>query len=325
MHPFKYARPAHSSSAIAAVSAERGASFLAGGTNVIDLMKDDVVAPTLLVDINALPYGEIDDRPHFVRIGALARMSDVADHTAVSSAAPAISEALLLSASPQLRNAASIGGNVMQRTRCTYFRDSASPCNKRTPGNGCAALGGENRMHAILGGSDRCICVHASDLAVALVALDATLRTERVGGGRSIPVREFYRLPETTPQVETVLEHGELIVAVDVPKTPLAARSRYLKIRDRASYEFALVSCAAGVEMKAGRIAAVALAIGAVAPVPWRASEAEALLVGQAPSRSLFERAADVALRGATGHGDNDFKIVMAKRAIVKNLERVTA
>jgi xanthine dehydrogenase YagS FAD-binding subunit len=325
MRPFKYARTDSAGTAIAAVGRDSDARFLAGGTNVLDLMKDTVETPSLLVDINALPYAAISEGPAYVRIGALARMSETADHAAVKRVAPAVSEALLVSASAQLRNAASIGGNLMQRTRCTYFRDVATACNKRSPGNGCAALGGENRMHAVLGWSERCICVHPSDFAVALLATDALVRTRGPRGERTIPIADFHTVPGDTPQIETVLEHGELITAVDIPVTALAASSRYLKIRDRWSYEFALVSVAAALAIENGKIREARLGLGGVAPAPWRAREAEQSLVGSAPTSAAFERAASLALSDARGHGHNDFKIPLAQRAVVRAFAQVVA
>jgi xanthine dehydrogenase YagS FAD-binding subunit len=325
VRPFSYTRATDPATAGATVASHGGARFIAGGTNLLDLMKDEVERPALLVDINALPFGSVETTPAMLRIGSLARMSDVADHPAVKSDAPAISQALLLSASAQLRNAASIGGNLMQRTRCAYFRDLAGACNKRSPGDGCAALGGINRLHAILGGSAHCICTHASDLAVALVALDATVRTEGPHGERTIPLVDFYRLPGTTPQRETVLDAGELIVGVDVPRSGTAARSHYLKIRDRASYEFALVSVAAGLEVAGGTVRDARLALGGVAPIPWRARAAERSLVGRPPSPEAFAQAAHIALDGAVGHGENDFKIALARRAVVRALTQVSA
>jgi xanthine dehydrogenase YagS FAD-binding subunit len=325
MRPFSYARATSPDAAIAQVAGRRDARFIAGGTNILDLMKDDVERPTLLVDINALPFAAIEAGPSALRIGALARMSDTADHPDVVRYAPAVSQALLLSASAQLRNAASIGGNLMQRTRCAYFRDVAGACNKRAPGEGCAALGGVNRLHAILGGSSNCICTHASDLAVALVALDAAVLTRGPKGNRTIPLTEFYRLPGATPQIETQLQPGELIVGVDVPRSAAAARSQYLKIRDRKSYEFALVSVAAALEVEAGVVRDARLALGGVAPIPWRARAAERSLVGGAASADAFARAAQIALDGARGHGENDFKIPLAQRAIARALTAASA
>ena len=288
-------------------------------------MKDSVETPSLLVDINALPFAPIAEHTNFVRIGSLARMSDTADHVAVKRVAPAVSEALLLSASAQLRNAASIGGNLMQRTRCSYFRDVATACNKRSPGNGCAALEGENRMHAVLGGSEHCICVHPSDFAVALLTTDAIVRTRGPGGERSIPIADFHILPGDTPQVETILHHGELITSVDIPTSRLAASSRYIKIRDRWSYEFALVSVAAALVVEDGTIREARLGLGGVAPTPWRAREAESSLIGSAPTSEAFERAATLALSGARGRAHNEYKVRLAKRAVVRALAKVTA
>ena len=325
MHPFSYTRVSDANAATARVAGHAGARFIAGGTNLIDLMKDDVEQPALLVDINALPYGSIEQTPASLQIGALARMSDVADHAAVKSAAPAVSEALLLSASAQLRNAASIGGNLMQRTRCAYFRDVANACNKRAPGDGCAALGGVNRLHAVLGGSSHCICTHASDLAVALVALDAVVRTHGPQGERRIALADFYRLPGATPQRETALAPGELIVRVDVPRANAAVNSHYLQVRDRASYEFALVSVAAGLDVAGGIVRDARLALGGVAPIPWRARKAERSLIGSPPSQAAFARAARIALDGARGRGENDFKIALAQRTVVRALEQVSA
>ena len=325
MRPFSYVAASDASVAFDAVAREPDAKFVAGGTNLIDLMKDEVERPSLLVDINALPYGRIEARDGELRIGSLARMSDVADHPAVREGAPAVSQALLASASAQLRNAASIGGNLMQRTRCAYFRDTATPCNKRATGEGCAALEGVNRLHAVLGGSRQCICTHASDLAVALVALDAVVHAGRRGSSRTIPLAEFYHLPGTTPERETALEANELIVAVDVPRSAAAGRSTYVKVRDRASYEFALVSVAAALHVEGGTIRDARLALGGVAPIPWRARAAERTLVGVAPSAQAFARAAEVALDGARGHGRNDFKIPLARRAVVRALTQVSA
>ncbi len=325
MRPFKYAKTSSPSAAISAVAANAAARYIAGGTNLIDLMQDTVESPQLVVDINALPYGAIARESSFIRIGALARMSDTADHAAVKSAAPVVSEALDASASAQLRNQASIGGNLMQRTRCAYFRDVATACNKRELGQGCAAIRGENRMHAILGTSAKCICVHASDLAVALLATDALIRVRGRGGERTIPIGEFHMLPGETPALETALRHGELITAVDIPLSRVAAHSRYLKVRDRMSYEFALVSVAAALDVEGGRIRDARLALGGVAPVPWRARDAERSLIGAPATPASFARAAEVALSGARGYGHNDFKIPLARRTIVRALSQVVA
>ena len=320
MHPFAYARASRPEDAVAAVTPELGASFFAGGTTLLDLMKLDVVTPTRLVDINSVPLAAIEPIRGGLRIGALARMSDVARDPQVVRDFPVIAEALLNSASPQLRNMASIGGNVLQRTRCSYFRDLSSRCNKREPGSGCDALDGVNRMHAILGTSDACIATHASDLAVALVALDASLRVRGSGGERSVRLADFYALPGQTPQVEHDLRHGEMILAVDVPSSPLAARSRYLKVRDRASYEFALVSVAACLRVEAGRVAESRVALGGVGTRPWRSPEAEAALLGEPAGPEAYARAARAALADAKLRTHNAFKKELAERAIVRAL-----
>ncbi|MBV9493066.1 MAG: xanthine dehydrogenase family protein subunit M [Acidobacteria bacterium] len=320
MQPFDFARAKDVDNALAA-GAKQGAKFVAGGTNVVDLMKCNVEQPAHLVDINGLAFGAIEAVNGGIRIGALARMSDVAAHPLVQDRAPAISQALLLSASPQLRNAASIGGNLMQRTRCTYFRELTwTPCNKRNPGSGCSALDGENRMHAILGTSEHCIATHPSDLAVAVAALDAVLTLRGPAGERQVPVLDFHLLPGATPQREHALKHGELITSVFIPDAPHARRSSYLKVRDRASYEFALASAAVGLELDGGTIRSARVAMGGVGTKPWRAKAAEQALVGQRPSTDLFHRAADAELKAARGHGQNDFKIELAKRTLVRAL-----
>jgi xanthine dehydrogenase YagS FAD-binding subunit len=320
MHPFTYARARRPEEAIAAVAPDPGAAFLAGGTTLLDLMKLDVLTPTRLIDVNALPLAAIEPIAGGLRIGALARMSDVAAHPEVVRGFPVISEALLNSASPQLRNMASIGGNVLQRTRCSYFRDPAARCNKRQPGSGCDAIEGVNRMHAILGTSDACIATHASDLAVALVALDASLHVGGVGGERSIRLADFYALPGQTPHVENALRHGEIILAIDVPASPVAAKSHYLKVRDRASYEFALVSVAACLRVEDGRVADSRVALGGVGTRPWRSPEAEAALLGRAATPEVYARAAQAALADARVRPHNAFKKTLAERAIVRAL-----
>lgn len=320
MHPFAYARATRPEDAIAAVAPDPGAAFYAGGTTLLDLMKIDVMTPTRLVDVNALPLAAIEPIPGGLRIGALARMSDVARHPEVIKGFPVVAESLNNSASPQLRNMASIGGNVLQRTRCSYFRDLSSRCNKRQPGSGCDALDGVNRMHAILGTSEACIATHASDLAVALAALDATLRIRGAGGERSIRLLDFYALPGTTPQVENALRHGEMILAVDLPASPLAAHSHYLKVRDRASYEFALVSVAACLRVEAGKVAEARVALGGVGTRPWRSPEAEAALVGRPAAPDSYAAAAKAALADAKPRAHNGFKKELAERAIVRAL-----
>ncbi|GGT64389.1 FAD binding domain-containing protein [Actinomadura citrea] len=271
MRPFDYARAADVDTAIATVWRNPGGAFLAGGTTQVDLVRQNVLRPDLLVDINDLPLNRVEDLPDGgLRIGALARMSDVAQAAGVVDRFPLVSQALLLGASAQLRNMASMGGNLCQRVRCGYFRDAVSPCNKREPGSGCAAITGFHRGHAVLGTSDRCIATHPSDVAVALVAVDAVLRTRGPGGERSVPIDDFFLLPGETPQRENPLEHGELITAIEVPAVPVARRSVYLKVRDRASYEFALASVAAAVEIRDGAVADVRLALGGIATKPWR-------------------------------------------------------
>ncbi len=321
MNAFRYAQAHDAASALATMIAEPNATYVAGGTNVIDLMKENVERPSLLVDITALPYRTIDRMPHGVRLGSLALMSDVADHPAVASGFPAVAQALLLSASPQLRNMATIGGNLMQRTRCAYFRDVAEACNKRAPGSGCSAIDGVNRQHAVVGGSEHCICTHPSDLAVALLTIDAVVHVRGRGGERAIPIEQLHVLPEANPQRETVLERGDLITSVELPASALARGSYYLKVRDRASYEFALVSVAAALEVANGTIRAARVALGAVAPKPWRAHAAEAALVGRRPGGEAFAAAAGAATRGMRGYGQNDFKVELARRAVVRALE----
>jgi len=259
-----------------------------------------------------------------LRIAAGARNSDVAYHSSVRARFPALSEALLAGASPQLRNMATVGGNLMQRTRCAYFRDVAvGECNKRAPGSGCAAQGGWTRMHAILGGSPRCIAAHPSDMCVAMVALDAVVHTQGPRGARQIAIADFHTLPADHPEIETALEHGELITHVTLPAAPFASRSGYVKVRDRAAFAFALASAAVAVDLHAGRMRAVRVALGGVATKPWRSREAEAVLVGQPARRSSFEHAAAAALRGADVRPDNEFKVKLAQRALVRALETV--
>jgi xanthine dehydrogenase YagS FAD-binding subunit len=320
MKAFRYAQAHDVPSAMATVAADPGARYVAGGTNVIDLMKEYVEQPSLLVDITHLPLRAIEAAPHGVRLGSLALMSDVADHPAVARDFPVVAQALLLSASPQLRNMATIGGNVMQRTRCAYFRDASQPCNKRSPGTGCSAIGGVNRQHAVVGGSDHCICTHASDLAVALLAVDAIVHVRGRSGERTIPFERFHVLPGATPQRETVIEHGDLITAVELPASAHARRSYYLKVRDRASYEFALVSVAAALDVSGGTIRAARVALGGVAPKPWRSHDAEAALVGHLATASTFANAARAATRGMRGYGQNDFKIALTQRAVGRAL-----
>jgi xanthine dehydrogenase YagS FAD-binding subunit len=325
MRPLSYARATDVDGAIALVREHPDGAFLAGGTTEVDLVRQNVLRPGLLVDINDLPLDRVEDRPDGgLRIGALARMSDVAQAAAVVQRFPVISQALLLGASAQLRNMASLGGNLCQRVRCSYFRDAASPCNKRDPGSGCAALAGFNRGHAILGVSDKCIATHPSDVAVALAAMDAVVHTRGPGGERAIPIGEFFLLPGDTPEREHPLDHGELIVAIEVPAAPVARHSVYLKFRDRESYEFALVSVAAAVRVQDGAIADVRLALGGVGTRPWRAWRAEQALLGQPAEVPSFAGAAARELALATPRPLNSFKVGLAQRAIVRAMTALT-
>jgi xanthine dehydrogenase YagS FAD-binding subunit len=325
LRPLSYARVKDADSAIAIVREHPDGAFLAGGTTEVDLMRQNVLAPGLLVDINDLPLNRVEDLPDGgLRIGALARMSDVAQAVSVVERFPVISQALLLGASAQLRNMASMGGNLCQRVRCGYFRDATSSCNKRDPGSGCAALVGFNRGHAILGTSDKCIATHPSDVAVALTAVDAVVHTRRANGERTIPIDEFFLLPGDTPEREHPLEHGELITAIEVPATPVARQSLYLKFRDRESYEFALVSVAAAVRIQDGSIAEVRLALGGVGTKPWRARRAEQSLLGRSAVEASFAEAASQELAMATPRPLNAFKVELARRAIVRALTTLT-
>ncbi|HEY7597224.1 MAG TPA: xanthine dehydrogenase family protein subunit M [Actinophytocola sp.] len=301
-----------------------GAKFLGGGTNLVDLMREGVESPDTVIDISRLPLTGIDTGPDgTVRIGALVRNSDLAAHPMIRARFPMLAQAVLMGASGQLRNMATVGGNLLQRTRCPYFYDGTLPCNKREPGSGCAAIGGFNRMHAILGTSESCIATHPSDMCVALAALDATVEVESVRGTRRIPLLDFHRLPGDTPHVETALEPDELITAVELPANPVAALSRYRKVRDRASYAFALVSVAAALRVEDGRVAAVRLALGGVAAKPWRAVEAERVLTGAPATDAEFDRAAGAELAQAVPQSANGFKIELAKRTITATLRRL--
>ncbi|HEX4036494.1 MAG TPA: xanthine dehydrogenase family protein subunit M [Acidobacteriaceae bacterium] len=302
------------------------AAFLAGGTTLIDLMKLDVMTPQTVVDINSLPLDQVESQPGGgVRIGAMVRNSDLANHPTIKAKYAVLSEALLSGASPQLRNMATTGGNLLQRTRCYYFRDVNYACNKRQPGSGCAALGGYNRIHAVLGGSDHCVAVHPSDMAVAMMALEATVHTSGPKGQRAIALHEFYLLPGDTPQKENVLEPGELITHVTLPAAAEGTRSYYIKLRDRQQYEFALASAAVVVKAKGRHIEHARVALGGVATKPWRSMEAEKVLEGKTAATATFERAAEAALAGAKPLEYNGFKIELAKKAIVRALETVTA
>jgi xanthine dehydrogenase YagS FAD-binding subunit len=321
MRPLSYTRAETVDDAIAMVSVDPAGAFLAGGTTEVDLVRLGVVHPDLLVDINELPLAGIEDLPGGgVRIGALARMSGVARAQLMMERYPAVSKALLLAASEQLRNMASMGGNLCQRVRCPYFRDNVSPCNKREPGTGCSALEGLNRGHAILGTSEHCIATHPSDVAVALEAFDAVVHTIGPRGPREIAIDDFYLLPGDTPEVEHPLEHGELIAAIELPALEIARKSLYLKVRDRQSYEFALVSVAAALEVRDGVVADVRLALGGVGTKPWRARRTEAELAGVPATAERFAAAAAAELEPAHVREHNAFKVELAQRAIVRAL-----
>jgi xanthine dehydrogenase YagS FAD-binding subunit len=325
VQPVSYSRATDVADAIATVSADPDSAFLAGGTTEVDLMRLNVVQPGLLVDINPLPLDQIEDLPDGgLRIGALARMSDVANAPGVVERFPVIAQALVLGASPQLRGMASMGGNMLQRVRCSYFRDTRSACNKREPGSGCAALEGVNRGHAILGTSEHCIATHPSDVAVALVALDAIVHVHGMHGERAIPLDDFFLLPGDTPHIEHPLEHGELIVAIEVPAAPVARTSLYLKVRDRESYEFALASVAVALRVDEGVIGDVRLALGGVGTKPWRARRAEELLIGEPAERASFARAAREELAPTVPRAMNEFKVELAQRTIIRALEMAT-
>jgi xanthine dehydrogenase YagS FAD-binding subunit len=315
MRPFELTAPETVEAALASPG-----TFLAGGTTLVDLMKINVLTPQHVLDINRLPLRGIDTSDG-LRIGALERMSDIAGHPGVY---PVISRALLLSASQQLRNMASIGGNLLQRTRCTYYRDVAMPCNKRQPGSGCPAISGANRMHAVLGTSDSCVATHASDVAVALVALGAEIRLVSATGSRTVKLADLYRLPGDTPEVETDLRPGELISEVLVPRLDWASRSTYVKVRDRQSYEFALCSAAVALDIQDSHIVDARVAVGGVATVPWRLAAVEAALRGAPATPAAFEAAASVAADGARPLSANGFKVSLLQRTVVRALLELT-
>lgn len=302
-------------------AAVTGARFLAGGTTLIDLMREEVERPEALIDINQLPLRDIRMESGGLVIGALARMAEVAEHPLVTREHPLISEALLEGASPQLRNMASIGGNLMQRVRCPYFRTLDAACNKRQPGSGCAAIDGLNNTHAIFGASEHCVATHPSDLAVALVALDALLRVRGDRGSREFPVEELFRLPADTPHLEHTLDPGELIIEVVVPPGAHARRARYVKVRDRASYEFALVSVGAALDLDGGQIRGVRLAAGGVGAKPWRLRASEAAIMGGNAGRKAWELAADRAIEGARPLSGNLYKVELLRRTVIRALE----
>ncbi|MEO3930423.1 xanthine dehydrogenase family protein subunit M [Micromonosporaceae bacterium B7E4] len=318
MRPFDYSTAQSVSQAIAGGGA--GTAYLAGGTTLVDLMKLEVMTPRQVVDINRLPLRGVSTDREGLHVGALERMSDVAGHPLVAGGYPVIAQALLHSASPQLRNMASIGGNLLQRVRCGYFRDTSTDCNKRRPGSGCPAVDGENRGHAILGTSDSCVATHPSDLAVALVALDARVRLVGRGGTRDVRLADFYLLPGDTPDREHDLRPGELVTRVTVPPLPWATRSAYLKIRDRQSYEFALASAAVALDLRGGLVRDVRVAVGGVGTRPWRLPAVEDALRGKAPRPEVFEAAAALAVEAARPLAHNRFKTTLVRRTIVRAL-----
>jgi xanthine dehydrogenase YagS FAD-binding subunit len=326
MIDFQYTRADTIADAVRQISANPEAKFIAGGTNLIDLMKEDVERPARLIDISRLPLKSVEETADGgLRIGALVPNSDLAYHPLIAQRYPMLASAILAGASAQLRNMASTGGNLLQRTRCAYFYDTTSPCNKREPGNGCSAIAGLNRGHAILGTSEACIATHPSDMCVALVALDATVRVVGPTGARAIAFADFHRLPENTPQRDTNLERNEIITAIELPARGFAANCSYLKIRDRLSYAFALVSVAAALELEGDTIKTARLALGGVAHKPWRDRSAEAILQGQTTNSSTFTRTANVLLRDARGFEHNAFKIDLARSAIVRALTQAAS
>lgn len=322
MNPFSYCRPTDVRQAVADASVP-GARYIAGGTNLLDLMKENVERPTALIDVNDLPLTAIEETEEGgLRIGALVRNADLARDEGVRQRYPLLASALMAGASPQLRNMATTAGNLMQRTRCYYFYDVATPCNKRRPGEGCSAIGGVTRNHAILGASEHCIATHPSDMCVAMAALDATVRVLGPQGEREIPFADFHRLPGDEPQKDNTLLPGELILCVDLPPQGFAAHHSYLKLRDRLSYAFALVSVAAALELDDGRIRQARVALGGVAHKPWRDPRLEQELEGEVPGESIFHGFAQALLADARGQGANDFKIELARRAIPRALSQ---
>ena len=323
MKPFKYTRATGATAAARAVSESSGVKFLGGGTNLLDLMREGVESPSELIDITTLKLNQIRAANGGVSIGALAKNTDTANHPLIRRDYPLLTQAILAGASPQIRNMATNGGNLLQRTRCTYFYDVSMPCNKRNPGTGCGALEGINRNHAVFGWSDKCIAVHPSDMCVALLALDAVVKVQDgTGNERSIPFSEFHRLPGDAPEKDNSLKHGELITSIELPRSNFAPNSYYLKIRDRSSYAFALVSVAVGIEMSGNVVKNTRIAMGGVAHKPWRAAEAEKYLAGKPASDENFRSAAEAEMRAAKPFEHNTFKVELGKRAIVHALRR---
>lgn len=321
MNSFSYTRASDTAAAVREIDADSGAQFIAGGTNLLDLMKENIVCPTRLIDITHLPLNRIEETEGGgLRLGALVTNADTAYNEQVEQRYPLLTRAILAGASPQLRNMATNGGNLLQRTRCYYFYDTATPCNKREPGTSCAAKDGFNRIHAILGTSDQCIATHPSDMCVALAALEAVVRVTGKNGDRAIPLADFHRLPGDAPNIDSTLRRDEIIVSIDLPPKGFAEHYAYLKVRDRQSYAFALVSVAVGLEMLGDTIREARLALGGVAHKPWRNREAEASLNSKTATKEIFQMVADLVLRDATGYGHNTFKIELARRAIVRAL-----
>jgi xanthine dehydrogenase YagS FAD-binding subunit len=323
MEPFKFIKAQNNNNAILAASVA-DAKFIAGGTNIIDLMKLDIEKPHQVIDINKLQLDRIETLSNgSIRIGALVKNSDLAYNSTIIKNYPVLSEALLSGASPQLRNMATVGGNLLQRTRCPYFYDTTYPCNKRNPGSGCSAINGYNRNNAVLGTSDKCIATHPSDMCVALAALGAIIHVQGERGVRSIPFSDFHLLPRETPHIETTLKHGELITAVDIPPIAAGSRSHYLKVRDRASYEFALASAAVILNIQGDRIQSANIALGGVGTKPWRSIVAEKVLTGALNNTQTYRTAAEAALSAAKPYSHNAFKIELAKRTLVRALSTV--
>ncbi len=321
MHKFTYLKPHDAAEAVAEIRNDE--KFIAGGTNLLDLMKENVMKPERLIDVSKLPYNTIEEiEDGSIRLGAMMTNADTAWHPLIEERYPLLSKAILAGASAQLRNMATNGGNLLQRTRCYYFYDIATPCNKREPGSGCSAIEGYNRIHAILGTSDHCIATHPSDMCVALAALDAVVNVTGKNGERKIPFQDFHRLPGDTPEIDTNLHTDELITSIDLPKNNFAENFMYIKLRDRASYAFALVSVAAALELDGDTITDARIALGGVAHKPWRVKDAEEQMKNKPAIRETFEAAAETIVNGAKGFGSNNFKIELAKRAIVRACEQ---
>jgi xanthine dehydrogenase YagS FAD-binding subunit len=321
MNQFQYVRPAGLPGATKAITNGANTQFLAGGTNLIDLMKMGVVAPEKLVDINNLPLKKIESNAGVINIGALASNTEVSENPLIKANFPLLALAINAGASPQLRNMATVGGNLMQRTRCPYFFDTTMPCNKRVPGSGCGALEGYNRMHALFGASDKCIAVNPSDMNVALTALDATVHVSGIKGKRTIKISDFHRLPGQHPELDNTLQKGELITSVDLPASPFNKNVHYLKVRDRTSYAFALVSAAVALNIENNTIQGARLAMGGVAHKPWRLTETEAFLKGKPVSLDVFKQAAQIAMQGAKAYEHNKFKLTLAPNTLLQALK----